>query len=124
MTLYGRQLWTNFTDIELLRLFSLSGEFTHITVREDEKLELAKLVMKVPIPVKESPGDPSAKINVLLQAYIGRLKLQWFVLVANMAYAFYLYSSPRRGSCGVCSTSPCEGGDWVSPASPSRSPIW
>ena len=87
MALYGRQLQPNFTDIEMLRLFSLSGEFTHITVREDEKLELAKLVIKVPIPVKESPGDPSAKINVLLQVYIRRLKLKWFVLVADMAFA-------------------------------------
>ena len=76
MALYGWQLRPNFTDIEMLCLFSLSGEFMHITVREDEKLELTKLVMKVPTPVKENPGDPSAKTNVLLQAYIGRLKLE------------------------------------------------
>jgi len=86
MALYGRQLRPNLTDIELLRLFSLSGEFTHITVREEEKLELAKLVTKVPIPVKESPGEPSAKINILLQAYISRLKLDGFALVADMAF--------------------------------------
>ena len=36
-------------------------------VRDEEKLELAKLVERVPIPVKESLDEPTAKINVLLQ---------------------------------------------------------
>jgi pre-mRNA-splicing helicase BRR2 len=38
-------------------------------------LELAKLLERVPIPVKESVEEPTAKINVLLQAYISQLKL-------------------------------------------------
>jgi pre-mRNA-splicing helicase BRR2 len=83
MALYGRQLRPSMTDIDLLRLFSLSGEFKHITVREEEKLELSA---KVPIPVKESPTEPSAKVNVLLQAYISRLKLDAFALVSDMAF--------------------------------------
>jgi pre-mRNA-splicing helicase BRR2 len=41
-----------------------------------EKLELAKLLERVPIPVKESVDEPAAKINVLLQAYISQLKLE------------------------------------------------
>jgi hypothetical protein len=40
-----------------------------------EKLELAKLLERVPIPVKEGVEEPAAKINVLLQAYISQLKL-------------------------------------------------
>lgn len=36
-------------------------------VREEEKLELAKLIDRVPVPVKESLDEPTAKINVLLQ---------------------------------------------------------
>lgn len=36
-------------------------------VREEEKLELVKLMDRVPIPVKEAVDDPQAKINVLLQ---------------------------------------------------------
>lgn len=86
MAIYSRHMRPNMSDIELLRLFALSGEFTHITVREEEKLELAKLAGKVPIPVKESPSEPSAKINMLLQAYISRLKLDGFALVADMAF--------------------------------------
>lgn len=86
MALYSRHLRPNMADIDLLRLFSMSGEFTHITVREEEKLELSKLATRVPIPVKESPSEPSAKINILLQAYISRLKLDGFALVSDMAF--------------------------------------
>ena len=38
-----------------------------VQVREEEKLELAKLIDRVPVPVKEGLDDPAAKINVLLQ---------------------------------------------------------
>ena len=86
MAVYTRNMRSNMSDIELLRLFSLSGEFAQITVREEEKLELVKLAGRVPIPVKESPSEPSAKVNILLQAYISRLKLDGFALVADMAF--------------------------------------
>jgi pre-mRNA-splicing helicase BRR2 len=86
MALYSRHLRPNMTDIDLLRLFSLSGEFSHITVREEEKLELSKLAAKVPLPVKESPSEPPAKVNILLQAYISRLKLDGFALISDMAF--------------------------------------
>jgi pre-mRNA-splicing helicase BRR2 len=36
--------------------------------------------------VKESIDEPSAKINVLLQAYISQLKLDGFALMADMVY--------------------------------------
>ena len=74
------------SEIELFRLFSLSGEFKLLYVREEEKLELLKLVNRVPIPVKEGVEEPSAKVNVLLQAYISRLKLEGFALVSDMTY--------------------------------------
>lgn len=40
-----------------------------MVVRDEEKLELAKLVERVPIPVKESLDEPTAKVNVLLQVW-------------------------------------------------------
>jgi pre-mRNA-splicing helicase BRR2 len=86
MAVYSRHMRPSMSDIELLRLFSLSGEFAHITVREEEKVELEKLASKVPIPVKESPSEPSAKVNILLQAYISRLRLDGFALIADMAF--------------------------------------
>ena len=73
-------------DIELCRLFSLADEFKYMIVREEEKIELAKLVERVPIPVKESLDEPVAKINVLLQAYISSLKLEGLALSSDMVY--------------------------------------
>ena len=65
---YNEHLKQTMGDIELLRLFSMSDEFRFLVVREEEKLELVKLMDRVPIPVKEAIDDPTAKVNVLLQA--------------------------------------------------------
>lgn len=45
------------------RLFSLSGEFSHIVVKDEEKLELGRLASRVPIPIKESVDEPTAKVR-------------------------------------------------------------
>lgn len=86
MMTYNQLLKPTLSEIELFRVFSLSGEFRNITVREEEKLELQKLMERVPIPIKESMEEPSAKVNVLLQAYISQLKLDGFALMSDMVY--------------------------------------
>ncbi|KAL9656222.1 hypothetical protein ABK040_007838 [Willaertia magna] len=83
---FHEHLKPSLNDIELFRLFSLSDEFSQMTVRQEEKLELTKLINSVPVPIKESADEPSAKVNVLLQAYISRLQLSGFALVADMTY--------------------------------------
>jgi len=86
MATYNKLLKPTLSEIELFRVFSLSSEFKYINVREEEKMELQTLIERVPIPVKESIEEPSAKINVLLQAYISQLKLDGFALIADMVY--------------------------------------
>ncbi|KAI9684528.1 MAG: hypothetical protein M1822_005616 [Bathelium mastoideum] len=86
MQTYNDHIQPSITPIELFRVFALSEEFKYIPVRQDEKLELAKLLGRVPIPVKESIEEPPAKINVLLQAYISRLKLDGLALMADLVY--------------------------------------
>ncbi|KAI9851780.1 MAG: DEIH-box ATPase [Thelocarpon superellum] len=86
MLTYNHHIQPAITPIELFRVFALSEEFKYIPVRQDEKLELAKLLGRVPIPVKESIEEPHAKINVLLQAYISRLKLEGLALMADLVY--------------------------------------
>lgn len=86
MMTYNQLLKPTLSEIELFRVFSLSSEFKNITVREEEKLELQKLMERVPIPIKESIEEPSAKVNVLLQAYISQLKLEGFALMSDMVY--------------------------------------
>ncbi|KAH7326555.1 putative ATP dependent RNA helicase [Stachybotrys elegans] len=86
MDTYNNLIQPSITTIELFRVFALSSEFKYIPVRQDEKLELAKLLGRVPIPVKESIEEPHSKINVLLQAYISRLRLDGLALMADMVY--------------------------------------
>jgi len=86
MMTYNAQIQPNISQIEMFRVFALSEEFKYIPVRQDEKLELAKLLGRVPVPVKESIEEPHAKINVLLQAYISRLKLEGLALMADLVY--------------------------------------
>ncbi|KAF8095960.1 hypothetical protein N665_0320s0082 [Sinapis alba] len=83
---YNEHLKPTMGDIDLYRLFSLSEEFKYVSVRQDEKMELAKLLDRVPIPIKETLEEPSAKINVLLQAYISQLKLEGLSLTSDMVY--------------------------------------
>lgn len=83
---YNEMLKPTMTDVELFRLFSMSHEFRLIPVRAEEKLEVAKLAERVPVPVKEGADEPAAKVNVLLQAYISRLRLDGFALMSDMVY--------------------------------------
>ena len=86
MLTYNMHIQLSVTPIELFRVFALSEEFKYIPVRQDEKLELAKLLQRVPIPVKETIDEPHCKINVLLQAYVSRLKLEGLALMADLVY--------------------------------------
>lgn len=65
MATYNQLLKPTLSEIELFRVFSLSGEFRHIGVRDEEKLELQKLMERVPIPIKEGIEEPSAKVRLL-----------------------------------------------------------
>lgn len=83
---YNTRLKPWMTELDVLRIFAGSGEFKYVPVRQEEKLEVAKLADKCPIPIKETPTDPLAKVNVLIQAYVSRLQLEGFALMADMIY--------------------------------------
>lgn len=86
MATYNQHLRPTMNVIDIFRVFALSNEFRLIPVRQEEKLELVKLLERVPIPVKEGVDEPTAKVNVLLQAYISGLKLDGFTIVADMVF--------------------------------------
>lgn len=102
MAIYNRHLQMGMDAIELFRVFSLSEEFKYIPVRQDEKLELAKLLGRVPIPIAESIEEPQAKINALLQAYISRLKLEGLALSSDMVYVTQSAGRILRAIFEIC----------------------
>lgn len=86
IAIYNEHLKSYMGPIDLLRLFGLSLEFKYIPVREEEKQEVARLMERVPYPVKGAMDEPASKMNVLLQAYISRLRLSGFTLMSDMVY--------------------------------------
>ncbi|KAJ3094675.1 hypothetical protein HK100_006063, partial [Physocladia obscura] len=102
MATYNQHLKPSMGLIDLFRTFALSAEFKYIPVRVEEKLELAKILERVPIPVKENIEEPTAKINVLLQAYISQLKLEGFALMADMVYVTQSAGRILRAIFEIC----------------------
>ena len=102
MLTYNHHIQPMITPIEMFRIFALSDEFKYIPVRQDEKLELVKLLGRVPIPVKESIEEPQAKINVLLQAFISRLKLEGLALMADLVYVTQSAGRILRAIFEIC----------------------
>ena len=86
-------------EIELLRLFALSDEFRFMVVREEEKLELAKLIDRVPIPVKEALDDPAAKINVLMQVQSGSTMCVASCRSSQTCMCFWPHAGTVRSIC-------------------------
>ncbi|KAF7458842.1 U5 small nuclear ribonucleoprotein 200 kDa helicase [Cryptosporidium felis] len=105
-----KQLLPNLSDIQLFRLFSTCKEFKFLLVRNEEKIELEKLVDKVPIPIQgvglsNSSSDDNignmidldvfTKVNVLLQIYLTGSK--WvnsrLTLLSDLHYI--VQSAPR-----------------------------
>lgn len=86
INMYNQKLKPWLSEVDLLKIFSGSGEFRFIPVRQEEKLEISKLIERCPYPVKGTPTDPLVKVNLLLQAYISRLTLDGYALMADMIY--------------------------------------
>ncbi|EPQ30981.1 uncharacterized protein PFL1_01170 [Pseudozyma flocculosa PF-1] len=102
MSTYHQHIKPHLGMIDLFRIFALSNEFKHQVVRQDEKLEVGKLIERVPIPVKESMDDPAAKVNVLLQTWISQLKLDGYVLAADMVYVTQSAGRILRAIFEIC----------------------
>jgi pre-mRNA-splicing helicase BRR2 len=88
--------------IDIFRLFALSNEFKFVPIRENEKLELLKFVERVPIPVKGTLEEPATKINILLQAYISRFRLEGYDLNSDMVYVTQSASRIMRALFEIC----------------------
>jgi hypothetical protein len=83
---FAEYLWQHSGD-DICHLFCSASEFAWVTVRPDGEGEgeVATLLSCVPISVHKAPGQPSAKVNVLLQCCICRLPLSGLSLMADIA---------------------------------------
>lgn len=75
------------TEADALRMISMSGEFDNVQSRDTEGKELFKLKNDAsPCEVAASIDTTHGKINILLQSYISRAKVEDFTLVSDMNY--------------------------------------
>ncbi|KAG5219829.1 DEIH-box ATPase [Salix suchowensis] len=103
MATYNQHLKPTMSTLELFRVFALSNEFKLIPVRQEEKMELGKLLERVPVPVKEGVEEPAAKINVLLQAYISGLKLDGSIIRAMFEICLKRgWAIPAKAALDLC----------------------
>ncbi|KAM0749869.1 Sec63-domain-containing protein [Meredithblackwellia eburnea MCA 4105] len=72
---------------QVLALIASSVEFAQITVRENEVIELRKLIETASrTQIKDGTLTSAGKVNVLLQAYISRAYVDDFALVSDTSY--------------------------------------
>jgi activating signal cointegrator complex subunit 3 len=79
---------SNMSEAALLALISEAKEFENVKVRPEEMTEVDRLHRDYcqVTPVKGGADNPVGKINILLQAYLSRARLQGFALVSDQAY--------------------------------------
>lgn len=100
--MYHTRLRSWMLPIDVLQVFAHSDEFRYVPVRHEERLEVRKLAERCPVPVKEPPDDPRAKINVLLQLYVSKLRLEGFALNADMVYVTQSAARLMRAIHEIC----------------------
>lgn len=86
MSTYQQNMWEGMHETDLFRLFSLSHELSHISVRPDEGAQLRELLACCPIAVSEGPTTTAAKVNVLLQCFISNMALVGLPLMSELVY--------------------------------------
>ncbi len=102
MSVYNENLKPHIGMIDLFRIFSFSSEFKQIPIREEEKQEIAKLMVKVPVPIKGSIEEPSSKINILLQSYISQFKIEGYAISSDMVYVSQSAGRIMRALFEIC----------------------
>jgi len=90
MEIFDEHLRRHMSMPEVFHMVSHASEFENISPREDEMAELESLQRDrkraCPIEIKATLGDKAGKVNLLLQVYISRARMDAFSLVADSSY--------------------------------------
>ncbi|XP_067120382.1 activating signal cointegrator 1 complex subunit 3 isoform X2 [Centruroides vittatus] len=85
--LFNEHLKPAMTEEEVLALISEAHEFDQLKVRDDELGELDKLEYNgCWCKVRGGSENTHGKVNILLQSYISRARLEGFSLISDQAY--------------------------------------
>ncbi|KAF6221746.1 hypothetical protein HO133_001714 [Letharia lupina] len=85
--IFNTMMGARATEIDVLKMISMSGEFDNIQSRDNESKELTRLREEsTHYEVVGGNDIASAKTNILLQSYISRARIDDFALVSDCAY--------------------------------------
>lgn len=82
----NERLRMDMNEKDILAMISSCTEFQQLKVRDEEMEELDYLHGECPLAIKEGIENTNGKVNLLIQAYISRLRLEGFSLVSDMSY--------------------------------------
>ena len=82
----GQELTPHLDDSSLFALISKAREFEQVKVRDEEMPELKILEQDCWFQVMGGPGHPHGKVNILLQSYISRKRVETFSLISDLHY--------------------------------------
>ncbi|GAX76248.1 hypothetical protein CEUSTIGMA_g3692.t1 [Chlamydomonas eustigma] len=103
MVTFNSLLKPHMNEGEVLSMIAQSSEFESMMVREEELPELDELVRQgCHYPVKGGPENKHGKINVLMQAYVSRLRIDSFSLTADMMYVSQNVPRIMRALFEIC----------------------
>ncbi|KAL0039926.1 hypothetical protein WJX77_011783 [Trebouxia sp. C0004] len=87
IVIYNDLLKRHMSEAELLYMMAQSSEFGQMAIREEELPELDTLARDAcHFDIKGGPENKHGKVNILLQAYVSRARVESFSLIADMMY--------------------------------------
>ena len=90
MELFDEHLQRHMSMPEVFHMVAQATEFENIAPREDEMPELEALRRNrkgaCPLEIKATLADRAGKVNLLMQVYISRARMEAFSLVADSSY--------------------------------------
>ncbi|RHZ82001.1 hypothetical protein Glove_115g19 [Diversispora epigaea] len=85
--IFNKDLKDLMTEGDILTLISKSSEFNDLKSREEESKELTNLKISCcHCEMKSTPDSTEGKVNILLQTYLSRARIEDFALVSDSAY--------------------------------------
>eukprot|EP01134_Creolimax_fragrantissima_P000312 CFRG0312T1 len=84
--MYNKEFIPHMTESNILNLISKFIEFENIQVRDDEQVELKKMLGECAMPVLGGTENRHGKVNIMIQSFIARTHPESFSLVSDMAY--------------------------------------
>lgn len=99
---FNRMLAPHLSDPDAVHVLCSSTEFDSLKVRPEELTEIDKLQKQSFLRVKVASDDVAGKVNVLLQGYLSRLRVDSFTLQSDTNYVAQNAGRITRALFEIC----------------------